>query len=182
MGTYILIGLVVIIAFWVMSTYNSLVQLRERVRNQWKQVDVQLQKRFDLIPNLVNTVKGYAQHEKTVFEEITKARAAVSSATTPEDKIKAENMLSSGVTRLFAVAENYPDLKANTNFLQLQDELSKMETKIADARMFYNDIVMRLNSKIQTFPANIVANLFSFKQEPYFNVDEKARENVKVEF
>lgn len=182
MGIYILIGAVVVIAFYVMSTYNSLVQLRERVRNQWKQVDVQLQKRFDLIPNLVNTVKGYAQHEKTVFEEITKARAAVSNATTPGDKIEAENMLSKGVTRLFAVAENYPDLKANTNFIQLQDELSKMETKIADARMFYNDIVMRLNSKLQTFPSNIVANMFSFAQEPYFNVDEKARENVKVEF
>lgn len=182
MTIYIVIGIILVIIFWVAGTYNSLVQLRERVRNQWKQVDVQLQKRFDLIPNLVNTVKGYAQHEKTVFEEITKARAQVSEAVTPEDKIKAENALSAGVSRLFAVAENYPDLKANTNFLQLQDELSKIESKIADARMFYNDIVMKLNAKIQTFPSNLIAGAFGFKQEAYFNVDEEARKNVKVEF
>lgn len=182
MTIYIVIGIILVIIFWVAGTYNSLVQLRERVRNQWKQVDVQLQKRFDLIPNLVNTVKGYAQHEKTVFEEITKARTQVSQAVRPEDKIKAENALSAGVSRLFAVAENYPDLKANTNFLQLQDELSKIESKIADARMFYNDIVMKLNAKIQTFPSNLIAGAFGFKQEAYFNVDEEARKNVKVEF
>lgn len=182
MAIYIVLGIILIIVFWVIGTYNALVKLRERVRNEWKQVDVQLQKRFDLIPNIVSTVKGYAQHEKTVFEEITKARAQVSEAATPEDKIKAENMLSAGVSRLFAVAENYPDLKANTNFLELQSELSKIESKIADARMFYNDIVMRLNAKIQTFPSNLIAGAFGFKQEVYFNVDEEARKNVKVEF
>lgn len=171
---------VVVLAVVVM--YNSLVRLRNQVQNAWAQIDVQLKRRFDLIPNLIETVKGYTKHEKGVLEEITKARTAFMGATSVKDKAKAENMLEGTLKTLFAVSENYPKLQANENFLQLQEELSGTESKIAYARQHYNDMVMELNTKIQTFPINLLAGLFSFKEQEAYPVPEEERKNVKVQF
>lgn len=171
---------VVVLAVVVM--YNSLVRLRNQVQNAWAQIDVQLKRRFDLIPNLIETVKGYTKHEKGVLEEITKARTAFMGATSVKDKAKAENMLEGTLKTLFAVSENYPKLQANENFLQLQEELSGTESKIAYARQHYNDMVMELNTKIQTFPTNLLAGLFSFKEQESYPVPEEERKNVKVQF
>ena len=174
-----IIALVVLI---IIATYNKLISLRNRVKNSWAQIDVQLKKRFDLIPNLVDTVKGYAKHEKTVLTEITKARNMMQKAKDVKSKAAAENQLQGALKSLFAVAENYPDLKASQNFLQLQEELSGMESKIAYARQFYNDMVMRFNTAIQVFPTNIFAGMLKFTEQQHFETAGKERENVKVKF
>jgi LemA protein len=184
MGIVAIVGLVIVglIILWVVATYNRLVVLRNRIENAWSQIDVQLRRRFDLIPNLVETVKGYAAHEKTVFEEVTKARAAMSSAQTVQAQGEAQNMITSALKSLFAVAEAYPDLKANQNFLMLQEELSGTESKIAYSRQAYNDSVMSFNALIQQFPANIIAGMGGFKTHEYFPMEDVAREPVKVQF
>lgn len=170
-------------ALMVIGMYNSLVTLRNRCDNAWSQVDVQLRRRYDLIPNLVETVKGYAKHEREVFEKVTQARAAAVNAQTVKEQGQADNMLTGALKSLFAVAENYPDLKANQNFLMLQEELAGTEGKVAYARQFYNDIVMKFNMKQQVFPSNIIANMFGFKLKDYFQIeDEVAKGPVKVSF
>ncbi|RLE10064.1 MAG: LemA family protein [Candidatus Aminicenantes bacterium] len=163
--------------------YNRLITIRNRCDNAWAQVDVQLRRRYDLIPNLVETVKGYAQHEKEVFEKVTEARTKAINAQTVREQGQAENMLTGALKSLFAVVENYPDLKANQNFLMLQEELAGTESKIAYARQFYNDMVMKFNIKLQVFPSNVIARLFSFQEKEYFEIEEEeAREPVKVSF
>lgn len=178
----VLIVIVVLIILWFIGVYNSLITLRNRVRDQWAQIDVQLKRRFDLIPNLVNTVKGYAKHESDTLENVVKARNTYVTASTPEEKMAANNELSNTLTKLFALSENYPDLKANTNFLQLQSELQDTENKIATARQFYNDTVISYNNKVEMVPSNIVASMFHFGKEEFFKANEQERENVKVEF
>ena len=178
----IIVVLVLLIVIWIAATYNSLVVLRNRVKDQWSQIDVQLKRRFDLIPNLVETVKGYAKHEKETLDEVISARNSFTSAKTPEGEIKADDALTKAVSKIFALAESYPDLKANANFQELQTELSETESKIAYARQFYNDTVLKYNNKIQTVPSNIVASMFKFKPETFFEVKEEERENVKVKF
>jgi len=181
MGAIIAIIIGVILLF-VILLYNSLIRLKNQVKNSWAQIDVQLKRRNDLIPNLVETVKGYMKHEKTVLENITKARSAIMDAKGVEDTAKASNMLSSTLKSLFAVSENYPDLKANQNFMQLQEEITGTENKISYARQHYNDIVMLFNTKIQTFPNNVFANMLSFSQEKQFEATEAERKNVEVKF
>jgi LemA protein len=158
------------------------VSLRNRIENAWAQIDVQLKRRFDLIPNLVETVKGYASHEKTVFENVTKARNMMSEATTVKEQADANNMLTGALKSLFAVAEAYPELKANQNFMALQVELTGTEDKISYTRQFYNDAVMTLNTMIQTFPTNIIASMFGFIKKEYFEIEDEARQAVKVSF
>ncbi|MFO7941658.1 MAG: LemA family protein [Bacillota bacterium] len=179
---YALLGLLLLIGIYVAMTYNGLITLRQRVNNAWSQVDVQLRRRYDLIPNLVNTVKGYASHERETFENITEARSRAIAAGSVDEQAGAENALSSALRSLFAVVENYPELKADTNFQMLQSELSDTESKIAFARSFYNDTVQRFNVKTQVFPANIVAGMFGFSARPYFEIEEATREPVEVEF
>ena len=178
----ILIIIVVLILIYLGSTYNSFVVLRNRVKDQWAQIDVQLKRRFDLIPNLVETVKGYASHEKDTLEAVVKARNEYLSSDTPEGKIAANNDLNKVVTKLFALAESYPELKADTSFRELQTTLTETEDKISYARQFYNDVVMKYNNKVEVFPSNIVAGLFGFKTSAYFNATEEERENVIVKF
>ena len=178
----ILIIIVVLILIYLGSTYNSFVVLRNRVKDQWAQIDVQLKRRFDLIPNLVETVKGYASHEKDTLEAVVEARNEYLSSDTPEGKIAANNDLNKVVTKLFALAENYPELKADTSFRELQTTLTETEDKISYARQFYNDVVMKYNNKVEVFPSNIVAGMFGFKTSAYFNATEEERENVKVKF
>ncbi len=178
----VVLVIVVLLIIYFVATYNKLVDLRNRVRDQWSQIDVQLKRRFDLIPNLVSTVKGYAKHESETLESVIEARNSYTTATTPHEKMQANNMLSDTLSKLFALAENYPDLKANQNFLELQTELQETEDKIAMARQFYNDTVLTYNNKIEMFPSNIVASMFKFKMEEFFKAEEEARQNVKVEF
>ncbi len=169
--------------FWLILTYNRLVALRNRTKEAWADIDVQLKRRYDLIPNLVETVKGYASHEKGVFEKVTEARTRAMGAQTMKEKGEAENFLSSTLKSLFAVAENYPDLKASVNFLELQRELSDTENKIQAARRFYNGNVRDLNIAVESFPANIAANIFRFAKMDFFEIEEAAaREPVKVNF
>lgn len=176
----IILGALVLIA---VGMYNSLVTLRNRCENAWSQVDVQLRRRYDLIPNLVETVKGYAKHEREVFEKVTQARTAAIDAKTVKDQGQAENVLSGALKTLFAVAEAYPELKANQNFLMLQEELAGTESKIAYARQFYNDVTMKFNNQQQVFPSNIIAGMFGFKPREYFEIGEAAaKEPVKVSF
>jgi len=177
----ILVGLIVVAALAVIGLYNRLVVLRNRTENGWAQIDVQLKKRHDLIPNLVETVKGYAGHEKEVFTKVTEARAGAINAGRAE-KGQAENMLTSTLKSLFAVAENYPELKASENFRLLQEELSGIESKIAYARQFYNDSVYGYDNATETFPTNVVASIFSFKTIPYFQAEESEKEPVQVKF
>ncbi len=158
--------------------YNSLIKLRVRVKNAWSQIDVQLKRRHDLIPNLVETVKGYAAHEKETLENVTKARNMASGATDMKERAQAENMLTSALKSLFAVVENYPDIKANQNFLSLQEELTTTENKIAFARQYYNDEVMRLNTAIQTVPKNIIAQMFSFKKSEFLEIEDPREKEV----
>ena len=179
--TWILIGIGVLVLL-VVFLYNSLVRLKNEVENSLAQIDVQLKRRFDLIPNLIETVKGYAKHEKELLENVTKARAEVMKATSLAGKAKASNMLSDTLKSLFAVAENYPQLKANENFLQLQEELTGTENKIAYSRQHYNDMVMLFNTKIQTFPNKIIAGLLGFVGKEMFDVPEAEKQNVKVKF
>lgn len=177
----IIIGLIV--AFLIL-TFNRLIALRNRTKEAWADIDVQLKRRYNLIPNLVESVKGYASHEKEVLENVTKARNQAMGAESVEDQAKAENVLTSTLKSLFAVAESYPDLKASNNFLELQRELRDTEDKIQAARRFYNSNVRDLNTKIEVFPANIVANMFKFKKMEFFELEEsaEAREAVKVKF
>ncbi len=178
----IVLAIVVIGALVLVGIYNGLIRLRNEVKNSFAQIDVQLKRRNDLIPNLIETVKGYAKHEKSVFEEVTKARAAVMNAKTVGDKAKASNMLSDTLKSLFAVSENYPDLKANQNFLQLQEELTGTENKIAYSRQHYNDIVTEFNNRIQVFPNNMLAGPLGFKTEILFDTPAAEREVPKVQF
>lgn len=178
----VVIVIIVLLILYVAMTYNKLVDLRNRVRDQWSQIDVQLKRRFDLIPNLVSTVKGYVKHESETLEKVIEARNSYTTATSPHEKMEANNMLTDTLTKLFAVAESYPDLKANTNFLDLQQELQDTENKIAMARQFYNDTVLTYNNKIEMFPSNLIASMFKFKMEEFFKAEEAAKENVKVEF
>ncbi|HOM42553.1 MAG TPA: LemA family protein [Bacillota bacterium] len=178
----VIFGVLLLLVLITISTYNSLVVKRNRVKNSWAQIDVQLKKRFDLVPNLVETVKGYAKHESETLEAVVKARNQYISAGTPEEMMKANTEMTGALGRLFALAESYPDLKANTNFMELQGELSDLEDKIAYARQFYNDTVLMYNNAIQVVPANIIASLFGFREEPYFKADESERQNVKVQF
>lgn len=179
------IAVAVLVVVWVVLFYNSLVSLTNRAKEAWSDIQVQLKRRYDLIPNLVETVKGYAAHESSAFENVTKARAAAMGATTAPEKAEAENMLSSTLKTLFAVSEAYPDLKANQNFLQLQKELGDTEDKIQASRRFYNSTVMALNTSIQSFPGNLVASSFGFKLMDLFELsaaDAAAAEPVKVQF
>lgn len=183
MAMILFIGAVIaIIIIWVMFTYNSLVVLRNRIDNAWSQIDVQLKLRHDLVPNLVNTVKGYAKHEKTLFKEVTQARADAVSAKGVKETAKAENMMTSTLRSLFAVAENYPQLKASSNFMMLQEELSGVENKIAYARQFYNDTVLKYDNLTEKFPSKLIADAFNFKAKQYFEIATSEKKPVKVEF
>ena len=178
----ILIVIIIAIIVAIVGLYNGLVTARNKVKNAWAQIDVQLNRRADLIPNLVETVKGYAGHEKTVFEDVTAARAGLMNANGVKEINEANNQLSETLKTLFAVAENYPELKANENFKELQAQLAETEDKIAYSRQFYNDTVLMYNNKCQTFPSNIVANLFGFKEADFFEAAGEARSVPKVEF
>ena len=182
MITIVVIALVVLVLLYVIVTYNGLIRLRNRIQNAWAQIDVQLRRRYDLIPNLVETVKGYAAHEKGTFEAVTKARANAISAQGPVDQARAEDMISGALKSLFAVSEAYPDLKANQNFLSLQEELSGTEGRISYARQYYNDAVLRMNTKIQSFPTNILAGMFGFKEHEYIEADDASGGPVSVQF
>lgn len=178
----ILIGLVVLIALFVWGLYNSLVTLKVRIKEALSQIDVQLKRRADLIPNLVETVKGYAKHEKGVFEEVTKARSALMKAESVHEKAAADNMLTGALKSLFAVAENYPNLRASENFQQLQKELSDTEDKVAYSRQFYNNVVMEYNTKIATFPNNMLSGMFGFAPDVFFEATEEDKKRVEVKF
>ena len=180
--TLILIVIIIIILAAIVLLYNGLVTARNKVKNAWAQIDVQLNRRADLIPNLVETVKGYAGHEKTVFEDVTAARAGLMNANGVKEISEANNQLSETLKTLFAVAENYPELKANENFKELQAQLAQTEDKIAYSRQFYNDTVLMYNNKCQTFPSNIIASLFGFKEADFFEAAGEARSVPKVEF
>jgi len=179
---WILIGLIVIIVIAVIVMYNRLIVLKNRVDNAWAQIDVQLKRRADLIPNLMECVKGYMKHERTVLENVTKARTAVLQAKTPREAARAEATLAGALKTLFAVAEEYPKLRANENFIKLQEELSNTESKIAYARQLYNDAVLVLNQTIQQFPWNIIAGMMNLKEREYFRIEEEEKEPVKVKF
>ena len=178
----VLVVVILIVGFVLMGMYNRLVRLRNRIENAWSQIDVQLQRRHDLIPNLVETVKGYAAHEKGVLEGVTQARAAALNAQGPVEKAQAENMLTGALKSLFAVSEAYPDLKANQNFLNLQEELTSSEDKIAYARQFYNDTVRGYNTSLQSFPTNMIAKQFGFSEREYYEAGDDSRGPVQVKF
>ncbi|MHB8168063.1 MAG: LemA family protein [Thermoleophilia bacterium] len=177
----IIIAVIALLIIALAAAYNGLVRSRNKVNNSWKQIDVQLKRRHDLIPNLVEMVKDYMSYEQEVLQNVTKARSEAMQAQGPADSAKAENVLSGALKSLFAVAENYPDLKANQNVSQLQEELTSTENKIAFARQLYNDLVMDFNNKVQTFPSNVVAGAFGFKAREYFEVPEEEKEPVKVD-
>lgn len=181
--TFILLAVVVVVALWLIMTYNGLIRLKNQTDEAWSDIDVQLKRRYDLIPNLVSTVKGYATHESGVFEKVAQARSAAMGAQNPSDKAAAENMLSSTLKSLFAVSEAYPQLKANENFLKLQDELSDTENKIQASRRFYNGNVRDFNTKLQVFPTNFIANILGFKERAFFGLENEAeRQNPQVQF
>ncbi len=181
--TTIILIIAGVLVLWFVITYNRFVTLRNRMKEAWADIDVQLKRRYDLIPNLVAIVKGYAAHESGVFERVTEARTRAIGAQTLKEKGEAENILSSTLKSLFAVSENYPDLKASANFLELQRELTDTEDKIQAARRFYNSNVLELNNKVQSFPANMIANMFNFKQGEFFELQEAAaKEPVLVKF
>lgn len=181
--TMIIIGVVILVIIgWVLMTYNSLVTLRNRVREAWSQIDIQLKRRASLIPNLVETVKGYAKHEKEVFENVTKARSALMGAGDPHEKAAANDMLTGALKSLFAVAEAYPNLRASENFKGLQDEISDTETKVAASRQFYNTNVLDLNNSLETIPSAWIGMIFGFKQEEFFKATEEDRKDIKVKF
>lgn len=183
-GVDILIGIVIVVALWTVYAYNRFVRFVNRAKEAWADIDVQLKRRYDLIPNLVNTVKGYAKHEESALSKVTETRAKAMQGGTPEERGKSENMLTGALKSLFAVSENYPDLKANQNFLELQRELSDTENKIQAARRFYNSNVRDLNTGLESFPANIIGNIFHFKKQNFFELEERAdaREPVEVKF
>ena len=180
---WLILGILIILGMWIAMIYNGLIRLKVRTNEAWSDIDVQLKRRYDLIPNLINTVKGYATHERELFENVTKARANAMNAQNPEEKAGAENMLSGALKSLFAVSENYPQLKANENFLELQRELSDTENKIQASRRFYNGNVRDLNTKIQIFPDSIVADMLKIGKREFFEIEEpKEKEAPKVEF
>ncbi|WNM27586.1 LemA family protein [Demequina capsici] len=179
----IILALVVIVVIWAVAQYNGLVRLRNLVQESWRQIDVELQRRHDLIPNLVETVKGYATHERSTLDEVTEARAvAAAPGSSPAEQAQQENVLTQALGRLFAVAEAYPDLKANQSFLQLQQELTNTEDRVAAGRRFYNANVRTLNTRIETFPTNVLAGMFSFTRSEYFETVEAARQVPGVQF
>jgi LemA protein len=178
----IFLVIIAVVVIWLVLTYNGLITLKNRVDEAWSDIDVQLKRRYDLIPNLVNTVKGYAAHEKEVFEKVTEARARAMGAGSAQDKAQAENMLSNTLKSLFAVAEAYPELKANQNFLELQRELTDTEDKIQAARRFYNGNARDFNIKIEVFPTNLIAGMLHFAKREFFEAGENEKEPVKVEF
>ncbi|HEU4758988.1 MAG TPA: LemA family protein [Dehalococcoidia bacterium] len=178
----VIVGVIVLIAFVMVGMYNRLVRSRNRVKEAWSGIDVQLRRRASLIPNLVETVKGYAAHEREVFEEVTRARSAVEQAGDAKSAADANNMLTGALRHLFAVAENYPELKASQNFMELQTELSDLEEKIAFARQFYNTNVLSYNNRIQTFPSVVMANMFNFQPAEFFEAEEEGRAEVRVDF
>ena len=181
LAVWVVVGVVVVALVWAIYAFNRLVSLRNRVDNGWSQIDVQLRRRYDLIPNLVETVQGYAAHERELFEQVAEARSRAIGATGVADQVQAENAITAGLRQLLAVAENYPDLKASQNFLALQEELSGTESKIAYARQFYNDQVMRLNTMIQSFPANLLARWFRFAPREFFDIEDPVRGPVNVD-
>ena len=177
------LGIIVVLAVIIIAMYNGLVTSRQKVKNAWSQIDVQLQRRFDLIPNFVETVKGYMQHEKDTLTKVTELRTSWANAPTVDEKAELNNQLSGALKTIMAVSENYPDLKANQNFMELQEELRNTENKISFSRQFYNDTVTMYNTKLEVFPSNIIANMFAFKPETLFAAEsEEARKNVKVDF
>lgn len=178
----VILAVIVVIVLWGVSAYNRLVSFSVRVDNGWSQVDVQLKKRFDLIPNLVETVKGYAAHEKTTLSEVTKWRSAAMNSKTPDEAMENNAKLSRAIVNLFATAERYPDLKANQNFLDLQNQLSDIEGKIAVSRQFYNDTAMRYNEAVMRFPSNLIAGMFHFPLRRYFEIDESDKAVPQVKF
>lgn len=182
MSLIIILIVVAVIILYIIVVFNSLIRRRNEVKNSFAQIDVQLKRRSDLIPNLVETVKGYAKHEKEVLENVTKARSGMMNAGTVKEKAAADNMLTSTLKSLFAVSENYPDLKANQNFMQLQEELTGTENKVSYARQHYNDIVMVFNNSKQTFPKNMFANMLGFKDAESFEATAEEKKNVKVSF
>ena len=179
---WIILVIVVLLVIFVISNYNSLVKLRNNVKDQWAQIEVLLKRRADLIPNLVETVKGYTKHEKGTLEAVVNARNKAVSATTPEDEMKANGELTQALSRLFALTESYPDLKANTNFMDLQANLKDTEDKISYARQFYNDAVLKYKNKLEMFPSNIIASIFGFKPEAFFEAAENEKEVPNVKF
>lgn len=179
---YIVLGAAVLIGLFAIAVYNSLIVLRNKVDEGWSDIDTQLKRRWDLIPNMVETVKGYAKHEKGVFEEVTKARSQAMQAQSPDEVAKAENMLTSTLKSLFAVAENYPDLKANQNFMDLQATLREIEEHIQMSRRYYNGTVRDFNTKLQVFPNNLIAGMLGFQKREYFEIEDEERRNVKVSF
>lgn len=178
----VVLAIVAVLALWAVAVYNGLVAKRLAVDEQFSGIDTELKKRYDLIPNLVETVKGYATHEKEVFENVTKARSQAMQATAPDQKVAAENMLTQSLKSLFAVAENYPDLKANENFMQLQQTLSTVEEDINTSRQGYNAVVKTYMTSLQTFPTNLIAGMLGFQSKPFFEIPAAERENVKVSF
>lgn len=179
---YVVLAIAIVLAFFVIGVYNGLVSLNVKIKEAWSQIDVQLKRRADLIPNLVETVKGYASHEKEVFENVTAARAALMSAKTPKEAGEADKALGGALGRLFAVAEAYPELKAQEGFINLQKELSDTEDKVAYSRQFYNSVVRQFNEKVVVFPSNLIAGMFGFKQQEFFQAEETEKEPVKVKF
>ena len=179
---WIVLGLIVLLVLFVVLAYNRLVRLRNRIEAAWSQIDVQLKRRQDLIPNLVETVKGYAAHEKETLDAVVRARQQAVAATGVEESAQAENMLTGALRQLFAVAEAYPQLRANENFLALQEELTGTESRIAFARQFYNEQVLAYDNARETFPTNLLAGAFNFQEKPYFEVEEASREPVRVDF
>ncbi|HSD48785.1 MAG TPA: LemA family protein [Actinomycetota bacterium] len=182
MWVWVLVAVAALLVLAFIWIFNRLVSLRNRVDNGWAQIDVQLRRRYDLIPNLVETVRGYAAHEREVFEEVTRARTRAIDASSVPDQADAENQITRGLRQLLAVVEAYPELKANQNFLALQEELTATESKIAYARQFYNDQVMRLNTLIQSFPSLLVARLFGFREREFFDIEDPARGPAEVDF
>lgn len=180
---WIILIIVAVIIFWIIGSYNGLVTLKQRVSNGWSQIDVQLQRRFDLIPNLVETVKGFAKHEEAVFTKVAELRTSWAGASTVKEKAELSNELSGALKTIMAVSENSPELKSNQNFMQLQEELKNTEDKITYSRQFYNDIVTKYNTKLQVFPDTLIASMFHFEPAELFKVDsDEARKNVKVSF
>ena len=180
---YLVIGIIALLLIWVVAMYNGFIRLKNTIEEAFSTMDVYLKKRYDLIPNLVETVKGYAAHESGTFEKVVQARNMAANATTIEDKLKGENMLQSTLKSLFALAEAYPDLKANTNFLELQDQLNRVENEIASARKYYNAVVREFNTKVEAFPSNLIAGIFGFARRPMFEVEDASeRQNVQVKF
>lgn len=184
---YIVLAVIAVVIFWLIAVYNGLIRLKNRVKEAFSDIDVQLKRRYDLIPNLMETVKGYMKHESETLQKVTQARADAMSVhdqkgASMKDKAEAENMLSGTLKSLFALSENYPDLKASQNFLQLQDELSDTENKIQAARRFYNGNVRDFNTKVEVFPNNLIAGMLKFTKFEFFEADQKEKENVKVKF